>query len=67
MKADVKAALAKEREQNQRSMVEGVNGLMKAFKKVEEAVEIYKRSPNKDYKTIENALKSYKMTLENVK
>ena len=37
MKADVKIALDEEREKNQRNMVEGVNGIMKAFKKVEEA------------------------------
>ncbi len=67
MKSNTQLLLDKEREENQRNMVDGVNYLKQAFKKVEDAVETYKRSPNKDYQTIESALKKYKMTLENVK
>lgn len=67
MKADVQKALSKEREKNQRDMVDGVNNIMRAFKKVEKAVETYKKAPNKDYSIIEAAVKEYKMTLEDIK
>lgn len=67
MKADVIKALDVEREKNQRNMVDGVNNIMRSFKKVEKAVETFKKAPNKDYSIIEDALKEYKMTLENIK
>lgn len=67
MKTEVKAALEKERQKNQRQMVEGIDYLMNAFRKVEKAVQEYKSSGARDYSKVEKALIAYQSTLQNVK
>jgi hypothetical protein len=67
MKSEVKQALDKEKQKNQRQMVEGVDTLITAFKKVEEAVMQYKAEGSKDYSKVEKAVKKYQSTLQNVK
>lgn len=67
MKSEIQQALSKERQKNQRQMVEGVDELRVAFKKVEEAVMQYKAEGSVDYSKVEKAVKKYQSTLQNVK